>query len=483
MGEAIYLQVLGPLRLWRGDTEVDPGPHQQRAVLALLAARGGQPVGMSELIDLIWGHQAPPSAVNVIHKYVGALRRVFEPGLPPRVAGTYVARLGNGYRFRAGPENLDLIAFRGLVAEARAHAARDEAGPALDRYTEALRLGHGPAGDGVTGATPARAVFAGLDNELSDALVAAAAVAIRLRRPALLLTPLRQAAERDPLNEDVQAGLVSALAAAGHQAEAVATYRSVAARLADELGIDPGPGLREAYRRVLTQTVLPPAEWAPGPIHPAQLPPDRPLFAGREGELAALHRLADRLRDPGRAGPLVVAVDGAAGTGKSTLAVRFAHLVAAGFSDGQLYLDLRGDHRAGVDESLRSMLLGLGVRPPDMPDTFDARVGAYRSLTAGRRMLVLLDNVCDAAQVRPLLPSSARGLVLLTSRRPLLPLAARDGAHLVRLDRPGQHAREPVERRRPALPGEPCGRRPVALALLAARLTARPEVAGMTAAG
>jgi DNA-binding SARP family transcriptional activator len=459
---ALHLQVLGPIRIRRGNDEVDPGPRQQRVVLALLLARAGRPIGMTELIELLWGPDAPASAVNVIHKYVGSLRRLLEPGLPPRAPGAYLARHGNGYRFAAGAETLDLARFRELVAGARAHAGREEFDAALDCYAGALRLAQGPAGEGLAETAAARSIFASLDGELSDAVVAAARIADRLGQPARLLGTLRQAAERDPLNELVQAALVTTLAAAGHQAEALAVYRSVGARLADELGVDPGRELQEAQQRVLTPFT-----------RPAQLPPDPPYFGGREPELAALHRLAGGLRDDGRRGPLVVAIDGPSGSGKSALAVSFAHRIAVEFPDGQLYLDLRGDQR----DTVPSLLFALGLPASEVPGTADAQVGAYRSLTAGRRLLILLDNVRNAAAVRSLLPSSPASLVLVTSRSPLLELAAHDGAHLMRVGVLDQRAaREMLERRLPGPAGrwddviEACGRQPFALARAAARL-------------
>ncbi|MFI5934060.1 BTAD domain-containing putative transcriptional regulator [Actinoplanes sp. NPDC051494] len=482
----VHLRILGPLRVIRGDGEVDAGPNQQRCLLALLLAREGHPISMNELIELLWGPSSPPTAVNVIHKYIGVLRRLLEPGLPPRAPGEYLLRHGNGYRFTAGPESLDLVRFRHLVAQASAHAGRDEFDEALDRYTEALRLGAGRVADGLADTPSARAVFAGLDSEFSDALLAAAEIAVRLRRPGLLLAPLRRAAELDPLNELLQASLMTTLAAAGHQAEALAAYRTVRGSLAAELGIDPGHALQEAHRRVLTQTVVPAGGTdSPGPlIHPAQLPPDLPMFTGREHELAALDTLAAGLRAEGRTGPLVITMDGPDGAGKSTLAVRFAHLVADRFPDGQLYLDLR---ESRPDNLLRSLLYGLGLRRNDVPDTFDALVGTYRSLTAGRRLLILLDHAHDAEQVRPLLPSSAGTLVLVTSGPPLLDLAARAGAHQLRVDPPDPPAaRELFARRldgrdRPDSAAlaeivELCGRMPLTLSLLAARLAAAPTL-------
>jgi DNA-binding SARP family transcriptional activator len=255
MTDPVRLQILGPLRVRRGDAEVDAGPPQQRAVLALLLAREGHPVSMTELIDLLWGHAPPATAANIIQKYVGGLRRLLEPGLAPRAPGAFLARHGNGYRFTAGPETLDLARFRRLVAEAKAYAGQDERDAALERYVGALRLGRGPAGGGVAETPAVRAAFASLDGEFLDAVLAAADVAGQVGRPALVVGPLRSAAELDPLNEIVQASLVTTLAAAGRRAQALAAYRSVRVRLADELGIVPGPDLQEAYRRVMTGTV------------------------------------------------------------------------------------------------------------------------------------------------------------------------------------------------------------------------------------
>ena len=509
--QGLRLQVMGALRIWRGNTELDAGPRQQRCLLAVLLAREGRPIAMADLIDLIWGPGAPPSAVNVIHKYVGALRRLLEPDLRARVAGSYLVRQGNGYRFVADSETLDLIAFRQRVAAGRASAAEGDPEQALDRYADALELCQGAAGEGLSESAAATATFAAIDGEFYEAAAAAAEIATRVRRPSRVLAPLRLATKMGPLNEPVHASLMTALAAAGHQAEALAVYRTIRDRLAEDLGIDPGRDLQEAHRRVLNQTVTPAAdspadpspaleagETSPPPlVRPAQLPPDLSLFVGREAELDVLRGLVAGMRDERRGSPLVVAMDGMGGVGKSTLATHLAHLVAAEFDDGQLYLDLRGDQTVETSlparDALPSLLYALGVPASNIPDTCDARVGTYRSLTARRRFLILLDNVRDSEQVRPLLPNSPGSLVLITSRRPLTALAAFDGAHLVRIEVPDMSsARVLLARRLAGLPngagddsGDPeivdeiielCGRLPLALAVLAARLIARPRL-------
>ncbi|BEL01947.1 hypothetical protein Q0Z83_001380 [Actinoplanes sichuanensis] len=493
----LRLQIMGPLRVWRGATEIDDlGPRQQRCLLAVLLARAGHPVSMSDLMASIWGFDAPVSAVNVIHKYVGALRRLLEPDLALRTPGSFLLRGTSGYRFAAGPETLDLAEFRDLVAAGRSAAGRASASPgdaspgsgrweeALEHYAAALRLCRGPAGDTLADSVGAAATFAAIDGEFFEAVVAAADIAIRLRRPEAVLAQLRLAAAMGPLNELVHARLITTLATAGHPAEALATYRAIRERLAEDLGIDPGRTLDDAHRQVLGR------ETTPAPVRPAQLPPDLPTFTGRGSELATLDGLVDGMSRDGRTAPLIVALDGMGGVGKSTLAVHAAHRHAARFDDGHLYLDLRGDQDDDLlaGDALAALLYALGMPAAQMPATFDARLGAYRSLTAGRRFLVLLDNVHDPAQVRPLLPNSAAGLVLLTSRRPLLGLAAFDGAHLLRVDVPDPaSAQELLRRRLPAATAtgrhavvdeiiELCGRLPLALAILAARLNARPTL-------
>ncbi|WP_239116459.1 AfsR/SARP family transcriptional regulator [Planotetraspora phitsanulokensis] len=499
---------MGPLRVWRGDIEVDAGPRQQRALLALLLAQHGRPVGLGELVDLIWVTDPPATAVNIIQKYIGALRRMLEPDVAPRSSGSYLARQGNGYRLTAGPDVLDLAAFGRFVTAAKAATAAGRTGEALDRYGEALQLCQGPAGGGLADNAAAAAVFAGIDGQFVDAAVDAAGIAVAEGRPGEVLAPLRQAARMFPLHEPVHAGLMVALAGADRQAEGLAVYQSIRERLADELGVDPGRELREAYLRVLTPivvtpavvsptepTVLVPAELpptVPTVLVPAQLPPDLPLFVGRRAELAVLDDLVAATTN--RTGPLVIAMDGMGGVGKSTLAAHFAHRVARKFTDGQLYLDLQGHEDDGegvpVVEALRSLLYALGLRGADAPESLEALVGAYRSLTAGKRILVLLDNVRDQSQVQPLLPSSAGSLVLVTSRLPQVGLAVLGGARLIRVDLPDrQVAREMLERRlahTDRVTGgdaesldaivELCGRLPLALAILGARLSARPRL-------
>ncbi|OHV48755.1 AAA family ATPase [Pseudofrankia sp. BMG5.37] len=312
------LQILGPLRLWRDGAELDPGPRQQAQLLALLLARVGRPVSTRELIDLIWADDVPASALNVIHKYIGALRRVLEPALPARQAGTYLYRRGNGYVFIAGPGMLDLVTFRELLKAAQAALAEQAREVALDHYVEALGLWQGPAGDGVFHGSTVPPVLAALDEEFHAAGAAAAELAVALRQPARVIPPLRLAASMALFHEPVQASLITALGAAGRQAEALSAFHAVRDRLTEELGIDPGPELQAAHLRVLTQTPRPTVRASVEHESEGERVPARRAagLVGRREELGVLRQAIEEAL-AGRTGLRIV--EGEPGAGKTRL--------------------------------------------------------------------------------------------------------------------------------------------------------------------
>ncbi|MFC7024131.1 ATP-binding protein [Promicromonospora thailandica] len=323
-GPTLRLQVLGPLRMWRDDQEVDAGPRQQASLFALLLARYGSPVRRADLIDMIWGAEAPTSAVNVVHKYVGALRRLLEPDLPPRGASSYLVRRGDGYMCATGPAVLDLARFQTLTASARTAVGQGMPEVALDRYVEALGLWHGPAGDRLVHSPGAAAVFTGLNDEFLDACTASTETAVACGRPERVLPPLRLASSMAPLHEPVHAALVTALGAAGQQAEALAVFRAVRLALRKDLGVDPGPLLERAHQRVLRQDLTPAGTPSPvvltTPGTSTVVSPGRDLardsLVGRSGELAVLRAGLDRAAGGGSG---LVLVEGEPGVGKSRL--------------------------------------------------------------------------------------------------------------------------------------------------------------------
>ncbi|WP_327000977.1 AAA family ATPase [Dactylosporangium sp. NBC_01737] len=314
--DPLRLRLLGPLRVWRDGVELDVKPRQQAYLLALLLARAGRPVTTSELIGLIWGDDAPTSALNVVQKYVGALRRLLEPELPARDSGAYLHRRGNAYLFSAGPGTLDLLAFRELVEAAEAALAQHHRETALEHYVDALGLWQGPVAAGFTHGTAAMAVFAALDDEFHAACTAAADLAVSLGRPERVLPALQLATKMAPFHEPVQAGLVITLGAAGRQAEALSAFRTFRDRLADELGIDPGPALQAAYLRVLTQTRASPFEVGTGGQADGVTLRKAAGLVGRGEELAALRQAVEAALTGGSG---LAIVEGEPGVGKTRL--------------------------------------------------------------------------------------------------------------------------------------------------------------------
>ena len=501
--------VLGPVRAWRGDTELALGPPKQRALLALLLTEAGHPVAVHEIVDALWGQDPPDSAVNVVQRHVGALRRLLEPELPAGDRSRWLVRGSGGYRLDVDPDDLDLLRFRAL----RQRAATDGRPPtATALLIEALALWRGPAASGIAPEVRSHPAFTALDGEHLAAVKEAAELALEAG-PGLgarVLVTLRQAAAQHPLDEGLQARLILVLAATGHQAEALDVHRTVRTRLADELGVQPGPELQAALQRVLGRTRAPgavtparaarpaepgeDAEEAPEPdavatIRPAQLPVDLPAFTGRRSELAHVREL---LPGSDASTPTVVisAIGGMAGVGKTTLAVHWAHSVADRFPDGQLYVNLRGFHPSGsimsAAEAIRSFLDAFGVPGRRIPAGLDAQAALYRSLLADRRVLIVLDNARDTEHVRPLLPGAPGCLVVVTSRNQLYGLVAGEGAHSLTLDvLTAAEAREFLSRRLGAerIADEPdavaeiitlCGRLPLALAVVSARAVVNP---------
>ncbi|MFI6543041.1 AfsR/SARP family transcriptional regulator [Streptomyces prunicolor] len=518
--------VLGDVRVWRDEVEVDPGPPLRRTLLALLLARSGSPVPLPDIVDSLWAADRQPArAVNMVHRHVGALRRLLEPELPNRAAGSLLLRGGGGYRLLAPVDSVDLLLFRQRAAVARKLVEQHDTGRAVEEFADALALRRGPTAGCPAEAAP-HPVFTELDREYDAVVREAADVALGCDAAARVLPALTETATRRPLDEGLQSLLVRALTQTGRRAEALEVFRSTATRLTEELGVDPGPELaaagrgaigepeaarargggagsdatgagrrtgadaagaegrsadgrtaegRSAEGRTTESGTVPEAPLAPDtpPMRPAQLPPALPVFVGREAELVRLHALLDETeaapRNSPRTAPLpptvISTITGPAGVGKTTLALHLAHDVADRFPDGQLYVNLRGfapvAGPAHPQDVLRGFLEALGVPAARIPDGLDARAALYRGLLAGRRVLVLLDNARDGAQVRPLLPGAPGCLVLVTSRNRLTGLVSADGAHPLPLD-----VLTPAE-----------ARSALALRIGAARVAAEPEAA------
>ncbi|NMO49664.1 tetratricopeptide repeat protein [Actinoplanes sp. TBRC 11911] len=431
----LRMAVMGPVRAWRGDEELNLGPRQQRQVLGLLMARAGRYVTIGELVDLLWGRSAPASGTNSVHRFIGSLRRILEPDLAPRSDGRWIVRRDAAYRLIAPESSLDLLEFRRLADEAREAENLGFGEVAIARYIEALRQSRGRCADDGTGETRRHAAFVAVDEEYAAVARDAARAAVNLNGVGPLLPPIRRAAEMNPLDEALQARMMLLLAADGRQADAFALFQEVREALSRELGVDPGPELRHAYDEVLKPREQPALAGATAAtVSPAQLPRDLPSFTGRREQLNELTTLLTRAERDGVMP--IVAIDGMPGVGKSTLAIHWAYEIAGRFPDGQLYLDLRGHDLVAepmsTAEALRSLLATVGIE--SVPADPGVQAALLRSHLAGRRLVMLLDNAESDAQVRGLLPGGVSCLVVVTSRVRLAALNARDGAELVTLE-------------------------------------------------
>ncbi|MET7478635.1 BTAD domain-containing putative transcriptional regulator [Streptomyces sp. NPDC005648] len=497
MEARLRFSVLGPVRAWRGEDEIELGAPQQRAVLAALLLAEGSQVSASGLIDAVWGARAPASAPGILRTYVHRLRRALEPA--GNTSSSVLRSKGDGYQLRVSPEELDLGAFRGLVARAeRARHAGDTKG-AVEHLRDALGLWRGTALAGVRG-DYAQTQRQRLGELRLSAEAARITAELDVGVPTEAVAELTGLVTEHPLDERFRELLMLALYRSGRQAAALAAYREARTLLVGELGVDPGPALQAMYQRVLRAdaTLLAPPTTveaaavpartptpvpAQGPGVPSQLPAGLAVFVGRDAELAEVAGL------PSGGAVVVSAIAGMAGVGKTTFAVRWAREVADRFPDGQLYLNLRGFDPAGPpvtpERALRTLLESLGADGRGLPQDVDALAARYRTLVTGKRMLVLLDNARDAAQVRPLLPGAPGCLVIVTSRDRLAGLVAVDGAHPLQLDVLSEpEARALLIRRlgQGRVAAEPdavaeiiarCGRLPLALAVTAARAAIR----------
>ncbi|MEQ4305155.1 BTAD domain-containing putative transcriptional regulator [Plantactinospora sp. B6F1] len=469
---------------------IEMGPARQRCVLVALLVEANELVSVDQLLDRVWGDRRPQRARETLYSYLSRLRNRLSPA-----GGVTVLRRSAGYQLTVEPDTVDLHRFRALVRQAR--DAPDDTG-ALGLFDEALGLWRGEA-------------FAHLETPWLSTLRTAVGqerfaaeldrwdVALRRGRHAALLPELTRRAGEHPLDERLAGQLMLALYRSGRQADALEHYTRLRHRLADTLGVDPGPELRRLHLRMLhTDPALagpagggtgvgPAGGTGVGPTAPArprphQLPPTVADFTGRADAVGWLETSltgpADRLR--------VVALSGPAGVGKSSLAWYAAHRLRREYPDGQLYADLRGSWPDGADAFavLGRFLRVLGLPDNLHSDSLEERAGQFRDAVHDRRLLVVLDDARSAAQVRPLLPGGAPGAVIVTSRTRLTGLEG--AAHLGLATFTPDEAIRLLERivgpdRARTEPDAAteivrlCGYLPLAVRIAAARLAARPR--------
>ncbi|OLR92481.1 AfsR/SARP family transcriptional regulator [Actinokineospora bangkokensis] len=486
----VRARVLGELAVLVDGTPLALGHARQRAVLAALLVEADRIVPVDRLVERVWGADPPLRANSVVRTYMSHLRRALAP------AGLAITWRGSGYQLALDPQSVDLHRFTALVGRAR--AAHDPE-RALELVDEALALWTGDALADVD-TEWAGTVRDRLARERTTAAVDRVDWALALGRHREVLAELATRAEDAPLDERTAAQYVLALHRDGRAADALAHYQRVRERLAEQLGADPGQALRALHQRILTGdpgldldldgAAAPRQDPDPGVADtaadvPRQLPAAPAPFVGRHAEL-------DRIAAAGGAPVVISAISGAGGIGKTWLALHWAHRNAHRFPDGQLFVDLRGFSPDGAPMdpavAVRGFLAALGVSPGRVPVDPHAQSALFRSLVARRRVLVVLDNAVDSAQVGPLLPGSPSCTVVVTSRNRLAGLVAGHGARYLPLDVLGDaEARallvDHLGPQRPA--AEPaavaelialCAGFPLALAIVAARAHTQPRL-------
>lgn len=479
----LSFSVLGPVRARRGDQELFMGSPQQRALLAALLLRGGHTATPEELIDAIWGQEPPDRARAALRTYASRIRKGLgdDAELLVSESGGYAVRTGRA------PVALDLDTATAHASDADNRAARGDLPGAREGYAAALAQWSGEPLVNVLGAF-AEAQRRRLTEWQLSLHERRLDLDLQLGRHTEAVGELTALTAAHPLRERLRELLMLALYRSGREAEALGVFADTRRLLADELGVEPCRELSELHQRILegddSLTVTPDEPAGPStarPATPAQLPATIPDFTGRAAFVAELRH--ELLQAEGTV-MAVSAVAGIGGVGKTTLAVHVAHLAAEHFPDGQLYIDLQGASPSPSEPEavLGTFLRSLGMQDASIPEGVEERAGLFRSLLAGRRVLTLLDNARDAAQIRPLLSGAAGCAVLVTSSARMVDLA---GAYLVDLDvmSPGEamtlftrivgEERVSAERQAAMDVIGACGFLPLAIRIAASRLAAR----------
>lgn len=446
-------------------------------MLAVMATAAGQKVSIEQLTTAVWDGAQPLDTRRTVQLYIARLRA--------ELGAEVIETSPTAYTLCVSPEQVDALRFVRLLDDAAASASVTEERGML---AEALDLWRGRPFEDVRSRWLETARAPQLLERYLSALERRIEIDIAAGLARELVAELAELTQRYPLRESLWLRRLVVLERSGRQAEALAQYEVIRVLLAEELGADPGAELRRVHADLLA--ARPPAEEWRAEIEsrrplPQQLPLNTPGFIGRQDELRWLEESLAEGRV--RRSVAICSIVGAAGIGKSALALQMAHRQAHHYADGQLYVDLQGS-TAGVNaiapiEVLSRFLRALGVDPQAIPVDLDEAGAEFRSVSADKQLLVVLDNAADAAQVRPLLPSGVACAVLITSRTVLSRI---DGARHRRLDvlevseAAGLLAQMVGKDRIAAEPDATadviryCGSLPLAVRIVGARLAARP---------
>ncbi|MFE7137186.1 BTAD domain-containing putative transcriptional regulator [Streptomyces sp. NPDC057644] len=480
----VQFRILGSFECWDGNDRIRVGGPVHEKVLVTLLLEPQRVLPVFRLVEAAWDDNAPATAAHQVRKAVAELRQRIPGGRD------LIVTEGPGYRALVEPAQVDLGRFTEGLKQAREAAVAGQISSAITTLREALALWRGPLLAGAGGS-----VFSAASAALEERRLTAVEQLFDLRlavgESSEIIGELREFIDAHPLRETLRGQLMLALFRTGRQADALEEFAKVRDHLIEELGIGPGDALSELHNAVLRNSpeLAAPQPPAAAPFtpegNPSTLPYDLRDFTGREEEVSELLGFVEEAQG---SGPLIVAIDGMGGSGKTSLAVRAAHQLAEKYPDAQLYIDLRGFTPNGrpmsAGAAAEALLRMLGVPADRIPEDAEGRIALWRRTMSTHRMILLLDNAMDDSQVRPLLTSPTETLVLVTSRALLVDL---DAAHTVSLGvmPPGDsvalvegvlgRSRAENEPEAVAQLTELCGHLPLALRIAAARLRKRPR--------
>ncbi|NDL56901.1 AfsR/SARP family transcriptional regulator [Phytoactinopolyspora mesophila] len=484
---AVEFNILGPVEIIAPDVTLSLPRRRERCLLAVLLWEVNRIVPAGRLAELLWDGHPPAAARPTLSSHVSRLRAALA-GLAADGEGVELESANGGYRMIADPQSIDAHRFRALVDRA---VAEDHPYDRINQLRTALELWRGPVADNAASEWLRDRLFADLEEQRLTAFEWMTSDGLSMGC-VKVLPDLARTVNANPGHERLVGLFMRALCQAGRKVEALDVYDRTRAYLTGELGLDPGRALRELHQSILRDDLQVARHGQRIVGHfpvPRQLPAGMVGFAGRTVELEQLDSIVPDGAQSQVPGALAV-IAGMPGVGKTTLAVHWAQRVASRFPDGQLYMNMRGfdagRRSASTVETLRGFLSALDVPVEQLPESLSAQIGLYRSLVAGKRLLILLDNVMSTEQVRPLLPGAPGCVVVVTSRNQLFGLVATEGAYPIMLDVPdAEDAREILERRlgaeRIAVDDGAAneivalsGRLPLALTIVAAQASTRP---------
>ncbi|GAB3501828.1 BTAD domain-containing putative transcriptional regulator [Amycolatopsis cihanbeyliensis] len=405
----VRIKLLGPLRVEHGDEVVTPSQPKLRQLLGLLAINAGTVVRTETITDELWGSEPCVKLARIVQTYVSQLRKLLGSSTSDSYVLSHTPRVG--YVLHVGSAAyLDVDDFLRLRDRAERELAAEETEPAADTLLAGVRLCRGEVLADVSLGPVLRAHKSRLDTTRVAVLDRYLRTRLELGNAEAVLAEADRVVREDTRHEELYANLMRAFAAVGQRAEATDLFHDLRKKRVRESGLEPGQAVRAAFQQVISEEpagmAAPSRSATVAAEVPAQIPPDNVAFRGFGAQLDGAATALTRAR---RVRPATLAVVGAPGVGTSTFCVHLANRTGEAFPDGQLYADLA---TAAPAEVLGGFIHAF--RPDlSIPDNMHQRVRLFRKLTAGKRVLVVLDNVREGVDVAALQPGSPAGGMLL----------------------------------------------------------------------